>query len=148
MLTLWIGYISPRPPPRNTLPETLANAIVKFVNLDRVIFTPITFHEDLFVQTLCVLPDLRSLTNLTVNQSCTSDALAQGIVEVNGLKKLTLINPGRAILQLLPDWLHRLSPTLVELHLKVGTSLTFPKSKRTLHLKSPRITVALLLPAF
>jgi hypothetical protein len=117
-----IGFISPRPPPRNTLPETIANAIAKFVNLSRVIFAPLTFHEDLFAQTLRILPDLRSLTDLTVNQSCTSDLLVPKLVEVNGLKKLTLFNPGRAILQLLPDWLRRLSPTLTELHLKVSKS--------------------------
>jgi len=119
---LWIGFISPRPPPRNTLPETIANAVVKFVNLNRVIFTPVTFHENLFAQTLHILPDLRSLTDLTVNQSCTGGGLVQKLVEVTGLKKLTLFNPGRAILELLPDWLRRLSPTLTELHLKVSKS--------------------------
>ena len=122
VLTFWIGYISTRPPPRNTLPETIANAFVKFVNLRRVIFVPLTFHEDLFVQTIRILPDLRSLTDLTVNQSCTSDAVVQKLVGVNGLKRLTLFNPGRAILQLLPDWLRRLAPALTELHLKVSKS--------------------------
>jgi hypothetical protein len=123
---LWIGFISPRPPPRNTLPEAIGNAIVKFVNLTHVIFVPVTFHENLFAQTLPILPDLRSLTDLTVNQSCMGDGLVQKLVGVNGLKKLTLFNPGRAILELLPNWLRRLSPTLTELHLKVSKSYFFP----------------------
>lgn len=120
VLMQWIGFISPRPPPRNTLPETIANVIVKFVNLSRVTFAPVTFHENLFAQTLHIVPNLHSLTDLTVNQSCMGDGLVHKLVGVNGLKKLTLFNPGRAILELLPDWLRRLFPTLTELHLKVS----------------------------
>ncbi|KAF8797659.1 hypothetical protein BYT27DRAFT_6926094 [Phlegmacium glaucopus] len=53
-----------------------------------------------------------------MNASCTGDAKAPALVELCGLKKLTLYSPGRAILQLLPDWLRSLSGTLQELHLK------------------------------
>jgi hypothetical protein len=83
-------------------------------------FTPQTYHEDLFQQSLITLRDLRSLTAIAVNASCTDDAKVPVLVELCGLKKLTLESPSRAILQLLPDWLRRLSGTLQELHLTVS----------------------------
>ncbi|KIM41940.1 hypothetical protein M413DRAFT_445142 [Hebeloma cylindrosporum] len=111
------GFMTKR---RTTLPETIAKGIVKFISLRRLVFAPITYHEDLFVQVLHhdILSNLRSLTDLTVNKSCMDEGVVQNLVAVNGLKRLTLFDPGRAILQLLPDWLRRLSPTLTELHLK------------------------------
>ncbi|KDR81885.1 hypothetical protein GALMADRAFT_240158 [Galerina marginata CBS 339.88] len=112
------GYISPRPPPRNTLPERITKALVTFVNLVSVRYTPVTYHENLFDQSIPTLHNLRSLVELTVNASCTDDVRAPAIVELTGLRKLTLYNPGRAILQLLPKWLERLQATLVELHLR------------------------------
>ena len=97
-------------------------AIKSFINLRSVQFTPQTYHEDLFRESLVALRDLRSLTGIAVNASCTDDAKAPALVELCGLKKLTLYNPSRAILQLLPDWLRKLSGTLQELHLKVNCS--------------------------
>lgn len=98
----------------------LAEAIKSFINLRRVQFTPQTYHEDLFQESLIALRDLRALTEIAVNESCTDDAKAPVLVELCGLKKLTLNSPSRAILQLLPDWLRRLSGTLQELHLTVS----------------------------
>lgn len=40
--------------------------------------------------------------------------------EIDGIKQLTLDGPGRTVLNLLPDWLGRLSETLTELHLEVS----------------------------
>jgi hypothetical protein len=100
----------------------LVEAIKSFINLRSVQFTPQTYHEDLFRESLIALRDLRSLTEIAVNTSCTDDAKASALVGLCGLKKLTLCNPSRAILQLLPDWLRRLSGTLQELHLKVNHS--------------------------
>jgi hypothetical protein len=124
-LCLWrdVGYVSARPPPRNTLSELLANAIKSFVNLHSVQFTPITYHEDLFAPSLPLLQSTHPLTNLTVNASCSNEARAPTLVQITGLHSLTLLNPGRAILQLLPEWLERLSSTLRELHLKVRKDL-------------------------
>lgn len=98
----------------------LVEAIKSFINLSSVQFTPLTYHEDLFEESLIALRDLRSLTQITMNASCTQDAKAPTLIALGRLKKLTLHNPGRAILQLLPDWLQRLSGTLQELHLKVS----------------------------
>ena len=100
-------------------------AIKSFSNLRSVQFTPQTYHEDLFRDSLIALRDLRSLTEIAVNASCTDEAKASVLAELHGLKKLTLDNPSRAILQLLPDWLRRLSGTLQELHLKVNCSPQF-----------------------
>jgi len=53
------------------------------------------------------------------------DARAPILAEISGLRKLTLCDPTRAILHILPDWLDRLSNSLTELHLKVDIPL-FP----------------------
>jgi len=98
----------------------LVEAIKSFINLRSVQFTPLTYHEDLFEESLIALCDLRSLTEIAMNASCTDDAKAPALVELCGLRKITLYSPGRAILQLLPDWLRRLSGTLQELHLQVS----------------------------
>ncbi|KAF8149464.1 hypothetical protein B0H34DRAFT_802453 [Crassisporium funariophilum] len=112
------GYLSPRPPPRNTLSVQLLEAIKAFVNIGSVTMTPLTFHEDLFLDCLSAMRDWRCLTEVVVNESCMTDGKAAALVGISGLRKVTLISPGRAILNLLPDWLGRLSSTLVELHLK------------------------------
>lgn len=44
------------------------------------------------------------------------------LTKIEGLRKLTLADPNRAVLQVLPDWLEKLSKSLVELHLKVSSS--------------------------
>ena len=100
----------------------LVEAIKSFINLRSVQFTLQTYHKDLFAESLIALRDLRSLTEVTVNASCTDDVKAPALVKLCGLKKLTLYNPGRAILQLLPDWLARLSDILQELHLSRKSS--------------------------
>jgi len=101
------------------LPEAITNAIKIFVNLGSVRFTPVTYHEELFTHSLPNLQQSQSLTVVVVNASCTDEANAPILVQLGGLKKLTLLSPGRAVLQLLPDWLARLSRTLTELHLMV-----------------------------
>lgn len=65
------------------------------------------------------LPQLRELT---VNSSCTDEVRAPILVQINELQKLTLRDPSRAILQILPDWLGRLSKSLTELHLRVSNA--------------------------
>ncbi|KAK1230717.1 hypothetical protein PQX77_006167 [Marasmius sp. AFHP31] len=52
---------------------------------------------------------------------------AELAASISGLTKLTLHDPYRKILQLLPDWLNRLSRTLVELHLKGQCSWITPE---------------------
>ncbi|TFK37578.1 hypothetical protein BDQ12DRAFT_736111 [Crucibulum laeve] len=112
------GFLSSRPPPRNTLPVTLTNSIRAFVNLNRIELTPIIYHEDTFTETLGVLKEAKSLHELAVNACCMDDLRAPLLAKIDGIEKLTLHDPTRAILQLLPDWLERLSNKIMELHLK------------------------------
>ena len=79
--------------------------------------------EDLFVEPLRLLRSSPDLRTLEVNAACTGRASAPVLSEIVGLGSLTLIDPGREILNLLPDWLSRLSDTLRELHLLVSLSL-------------------------
>ncbi|KAF9006991.1 hypothetical protein BDQ17DRAFT_1238451 [Cyathus striatus] len=111
------GYISSRPPPRNTISETILSAVKAFTNLAEVKYTPVTFHEDLFTEPLKVLKVAPSLRSLTVNGSCMDEKKARILVQIGGLDKLTLKDPTRALLQLLPDWLRHLSSSLTGLHL-------------------------------
>ncbi|KAF7760029.1 hypothetical protein Agabi119p4_11724 [Agaricus bisporus var. burnettii] len=133
-------YLSCRPPPANNLSEIIFDAITQFKNLRVAIFTPITFHEDVFTDVLkylggsipssvdnsdISLPLRREavdippvLQELVVNTSCTDEVRAPLLIQITGLSKLSIHSPTRAILQLLSDWLRRLSDTLTELHLK------------------------------
>ncbi|KAF8229386.1 hypothetical protein L208DRAFT_1424107 [Tricholoma matsutake] len=112
------GYLSARPPPRNVLSSTLSNALRMFKNLTSLTLTPSTYHEDLLVESLSVLKRSVHLTTLTVNSSCMSEATAPILTEIDRIKKVTLYGPRRTILDLLPDWLRRLSKVLTGLHLK------------------------------
>ena len=114
------GFLSPRPPPQNTFSTTLFNAIRVFSNLRVVQLVPRTYHEDVFTQTLQALKDASLLEDLTVNSSCTDAQRAPLITQIECLTRLELQDPTRAILDLLPAWLDRLSGTLTELHLKVN----------------------------
>ena len=94
-----------------------------FVNLVSIRFIPKTYHEKLFQDSIPLLFNLKALTDLSVNASCSGDLYAPQLVELDGLRKLTLYSPGRAMLELLPTWLERLQRTLKELHLRVGRVL-------------------------
>jgi hypothetical protein len=114
------GYLSSRPPPLNTLPSTISTAIRMFENLSSLTLTPSTYHEDLFTESLSVFKNSAHLSKLSVNSSCMGETTAPLLTEIDGIRKLTLHGPGRTILNLLPDWLERLSKTLTGLHLKVS----------------------------
>lgn len=60
---------------------------------------------------------------LKVNAACTTRTSVSVLSEIAGLESLTVIDPGRKILDSLPGWLSRLSGTLRELHLLVSASL-------------------------
>ncbi|KAJ3521103.1 hypothetical protein NMY22_g12451 [Coprinellus aureogranulatus] len=113
------GFLNARPPPRNTLHTVLADALRKFTSIRSVKFIPATFHEDVFVDSLKLLPNFHtSLRELVLNASCTSDEEKVSLLtDIKGLAKLALHSPGRAILQQLPGWLEKNASTLTELHL-------------------------------
>ncbi|KAJ7737872.1 hypothetical protein DFH07DRAFT_841556 [Mycena maculata] len=108
------GYLSP--PPSNDLRDTLLSAIKAFQNLHTLEILPEAYPEDLFAALLVEAQSRMSLVTLRVNSSCTDDARAPILAGIGGLHALALKSPGRAVLQLLPDWLGRL-PSLKELHL-------------------------------
>ncbi|KZT05087.1 uncharacterized protein LAESUDRAFT_656763 [Laetiporus sulphureus 93-53] len=111
------GYPSPRPFPLNPLSKHLEEAFKCWHNLTTVILTPRIYHQDLLTNVLPLLPTLPLLQNLSVNTSCTDDVHAPGLVHISGLKALCIQNPTRAILQLLPNWLGKLTSSLRGLHL-------------------------------
>lgn len=106
------------------LSTTIAGAIERFSNLSRITLCPITFHETLFKESLSLLPKLVHLRELAVNSSCMESETAPLLTRIEGLRRLTLHSPGRTILDSLPEWLSRLSPTLTGLHLRVSWQIT------------------------
>jgi hypothetical protein len=113
------GFISPRPPPRNTIGTQILHAVQRYNNLDAVEILPVTYPSGIFTDVLRALRTRHSLHRLTVNSACADDAGASALLMINGLQNLGLVDPTRAILNILPEWLSRLSGSLMELHLKV-----------------------------
>ena len=83
---------------------------------------PIQATEGLFVEPLRLLQNSPELRTLKVNTACIAGVSALVLSRIVGLRCLTVADPNRAILDLLPDWLSRLSGTLCELHLLVSAS--------------------------
>ncbi|KAG6890235.1 hypothetical protein C0995_010248 [Termitomyces sp. Mi166 len=118
------GYISTRPPSLFNLGTTIANAIQKFVNLSKIALCPATFHEELFIQSLGVLPNIPNLRELAVNTSCTGERTCPLLMRIEGLRRLTLDSPGRIILDALPAWLDDLN---IDEEQQLRTPNTIPK---------------------
>ncbi|KAJ7468685.1 hypothetical protein FB451DRAFT_379180 [Mycena latifolia] len=110
------GYLSTCPTTWDPLSETLLTAVHAFSNLHTVEILPEMYNSELFTPLLSELKDRTCLANLRVNSSCTDDGNAPILAKIVGLRTLELKSPSRAILQLLPDWLGRLT-SLKELHM-------------------------------
>jgi len=109
--------------PINPLANCLITAIPAWRNLVAMTINPMQAPQDLFVEPLRLLRNSPDLRTLEVNAACTGSASALVLSEIVGLGSLTLIDPNREILNLLPDWLSRLSGTLCKLHLLVSLSI-------------------------
>ncbi|KAI0920231.1 hypothetical protein AcV5_010030 [Taiwanofungus camphoratus] len=112
------GYLSSRPHSLNSFSSSLRDAIQLWPNITTVVFAPKHYYEDLFTTVLQHLPTCAFLRDLTVNASCTDEIRAPILTRIEGLEKLTIYNPSRAVLELLPEWLRRLSGTLLGFHLR------------------------------
>lgn len=86
-----------------------------------------TFHIDMTLGILRALQNTRTLKEITMkfNSGFAGEPVAEILVRLQGLTAVTLIDPSRAILQLLPDWLGRLSSTLKSLNMLVSLIATF-----------------------
>src|SRR5277367_3171169 len=82
--------------------------------------TPLGLDPGLFTGALCALGNRPSLSRLTVDGSCMDEISARVRPTIIGLYELELSDPTQAISNLLPEWLGRLSKSLVALHLKVN----------------------------
>src|ERR1700691_1007380 len=110
------GFLLLRPPPRNIIGAQILHAVQSYHNLKAVQISPATFLGAVFTSTLHALRTCSSLNHLTVNEACTDEDGSSALVTIGGLQHLTLIDPTRAILNVLSDWVSRLSVSLTELH--------------------------------
>lgn len=107
----------------NPLAKCLIAAIPAWTNLVAITILPMQGPEGLFVEPLRLLQHLPKLRTLKVNSTCTDAISALVLSQIVGLWSLTVVDPSRAMLDLLPDWLSQLSGTLRQLHLLVSLSL-------------------------
>jgi hypothetical protein len=96
-------------------------AVKSYTNIISVTLTPKIFRPELgFTEVLRALGDRPSLSQLTVNCYCMDESSARLLAKIGGLRELELSAPTQIILDLLPEWLGRLSKSLVALHLTVN----------------------------
>jgi hypothetical protein len=112
--------------PINPLAKCLIAAILAWTNLVTITIIPAQAPEGLFVEPLRLLQSLPELRILKVNSTCTDAISAPVLSQIVGLRSLTVIDPNRAMLDLLPNWLSQLSGTLRQMHLLVSLPLYRP----------------------
>jgi hypothetical protein len=94
-------------------------AIQLYTNITSVTLTPMAVDLEFFTEALRALANRPSLSRLTVDRSCMEEPNAHVLATICGLRELELLDPTPIILNLLPEWLGRLSKSLVALHLTV-----------------------------
>ncbi|CAL1696514.1 unnamed protein product [Somion occarium] len=133
------GYLEDRPPPINTFPDLLCHALGQWTNLRSFTFAPLEYPDVLITQTLDSLPLCDSLRSLTVGSPCCSEDAAPLLVQVESLESLTIENPSRAILNIMPDWLNRLSGTLTTLRFRENCGSITPGVLRSFTPHMPNV---------
>ncbi|KAG9217720.1 hypothetical protein CCMSSC00406_0003591 [Pleurotus cornucopiae] len=126
------GDIPTRTPPFNQLQEKLPIAIHAYRNLRAAVFTPASYCPNTFTEALIKLQGLPYLEEVEVNASCADEQRAPLLAGIPRLTKLTLRDPPRAILQLLPEWLRLLKESLLCFHLKGNCGSITPGVLRSL----------------
>ncbi|KAF9017672.1 hypothetical protein BDZ89DRAFT_1074608 [Hymenopellis radicata] len=112
------GFLSSRAAHANRLASYLLNAIRLFI-----------------------LPEVKHLTRLSVNSSCTDTDATAVLVALQSLQSLTVKDASRAVLDVLPGWVSTMVPSLTELHLQDNCGSVTPGVLRSLephleHIKS------------
>jgi hypothetical protein len=97
----------------------MLGTIPLWINLTSIILQPIECRQQLFTEALRYLGNCSQLRRLAVNSALMDEVGAAILVRIIGLTSLTLVDPTRAILDLLVPWLSSLSPTLKNFNLKV-----------------------------
>ncbi|TCD62440.1 hypothetical protein EIP91_006902 [Steccherinum ochraceum] len=99
--------------PRNDFPQTLHSALRCWPNLISVVLTPRTAPKELLELAIPSLNHHR--LKKFVMDSAVFHGDVQTLSELRQLETLTILNPGRAVLQMLPAWLQDLGLSLTSL---------------------------------
>jgi len=126
------GFLAGRRSSTALIARTLREAFSSWTNLTSVVLCPTECHEDVFPEALRFLSHCSKLRHLAVGSSCMDEVSAPIIAQIGGLRTLSLSDPTRAILNLLPEWLSRLSSTLERFHLRGNCGSVTPGVLRSL----------------
>ncbi|KAF7319059.1 hypothetical protein HMN09_00242100 [Mycena chlorophos] len=111
--------------------ETILTAIRACANLQTLEVVPDIHPDDYFTAILQHALELPSLNTLRVNSSCMSESDCGILLQFTKLRRLELKSPTRAVLNVLPEWLGRLTG-LKELHLTSNCGSVTPGVLRSL----------------
>lgn len=104
----------------NFMNRQLREAAPRWTELTSVTLHPAGCPSKFFSETLQILQGFSQIRHLAVNYTCMDETTAKILVQFNNLVTVVLFDPTRALLELITEWLSRLSPTLDCLHLRVG----------------------------
>lgn len=117
-----LGYVPAKPMAMNPIGSRLCNAIPTFPNLKSIVVDPRTCHTEILYCLMDKILLCSNLTELSVNALCMSEEVVTALTSITGLRKLTLRDPTRILLNGLISWISRL-PEIVQLNLQVTLSL-------------------------
>jgi len=113
------GYTPFFSEPSESLDFISLEALESYTQITSVTLDPHTDDVGSLIDILRVLGNRPSLMRLNVDSDCIDEHNAPILANIDGLHELGLSNPNRAILNILPEWLGRLSKSLIALHFTV-----------------------------
>ncbi|KAH8093137.1 hypothetical protein BXZ70DRAFT_441460 [Cristinia sonorae] len=132
------GWLLETSAPRNNFSYVLRDAVQLWSNLSLVTLAPKQAPKEL---TDVVLPAMSSysLRSLTISSACFSEEALRLLLHFKRLEELTIISPGRGMLQVLPEWLPYLSATLTMFRLMDSCGSVTPGVLRSFIPHLPRV---------
>ena len=114
-----LGWLLPTSAPRNNFSAVLKAAIALWPNLRSITMMPHTAPKELMDAALSAL-NSSWLISITVDSKHFTDETLPLLLSFKRLRILSILNPNRAILQVLPAWLSDLCPSLDSFQLLVS----------------------------
>jgi hypothetical protein len=130
--------LSERPSTVNKQANLLRDATKSFADFTCVKITPVTYNGDALVGIVEELSRRTNIRKLTINSSCMDENKMSSLANMSTMDTLSLIDPTRAALDILPTWLAKLK-LLRHLHLTGNCGSVTPGVLRALTPQSSSI---------